>query len=208
MHRLRWVLSVVLVAVGLLGTAILHQLHEGALATEACDAALARGDLRAAIDAAHDAAEAAAPGSPYPERGFVRLESIARAAEARTDDATATAAWRAMRAAAAATRWLGPTSARFALANEALARLAWRDRAGAARTGDPDEHRRAIVEPLARDEAPAAGTFLLLGAGTLAFFVGAARLCVLPAFTLRAAARWAGLAAAGLLLCVVACLRG
>ncbi len=66
------------------------------------DAAATRGDFATAIARARDAAEAAAPGSPYPRDGYARLEAIARDAEAKRDERRAVAAWGAMRAAATA----------------------------------------------------------------------------------------------------------
>jgi hypothetical protein len=168
-----------LVVLGVLATAAVHELRAGARAIAASDAASTHGDSRAAIDAAHDAAEAAMPGSPYPEQGYARLAAIARAAEMQRDDATATAAWRATRAAALATNSMGSSSlaaAHLAEANDALAAIAWRTRTGAARTGDPDEYQRAIVVPLAFDDRPSSVTFLLLGVGAVVFLAAVIRL--------------------------------
>jgi hypothetical protein len=71
---------------------------------EAADRAAAAADWLEAIAHARAAAEAVAPGSPWPERACGRLESIGRDAEARGDQATALLAYGALRSAAIATR--------------------------------------------------------------------------------------------------------
>jgi hypothetical protein len=93
-----------LVIAGVLGTAGARETSAGATELAAADAAAARGDWVDAIAHARAAAEAAAPASPWPERGFRRLESIGDDATARGDEPTARLAFAAMRTAALETR--------------------------------------------------------------------------------------------------------
>ena len=97
-----------LVLFAALGTALVvvggRQLLAGERAMAKSDAALEHGDVRGAIFAAREAAEALLPGSPFPGRGYARLGQIAHDAEARGDDAIAALAWRSARAAAVETR--------------------------------------------------------------------------------------------------------
>jgi hypothetical protein len=88
----------------LLGVAGAHVWSVGADAMRASDALLAQGKPRQAAVLARRAAEAVVPGSPYPARGYARLEALAMAAklEGKPDDDAF--ARRAMRAAAVATR--------------------------------------------------------------------------------------------------------
>jgi len=102
-----------------------RQMQRGQAEVDLADAAAQKSDWPMAIAHARAAAEALAPGSPWPERGWLRLEAIGHDAEARGDDETALLDYGAMRAAAMATR--GPLSAwarRRALAEEGLARVA------------------------------------------------------------------------------------
>ncbi len=64
------------------------------------DEALARGDHRAAVVLAERAAQARFPGSPYPERGYERLFSIADDRAKQADDEGEKAALRAVLVAA------------------------------------------------------------------------------------------------------------
>jgi hypothetical protein len=133
-----------------------RQLSLGSRALLDCDVALERDDERAAIAHARAAAEAVLPGSPYPARGYERLDRIARAAEGRGDDLTAMAAWRAMRAASTETRGLLVGSAEWrARADEGIARAATRS----APPPDPS----VLAELLARDDSPSSGALALVG---------------------------------------------
>ncbi len=76
----------------------------GARELAAADADAARGDWPGAIAHARAAAEALAPASPWPDRGFRRLDSIGRDARARGDASTARLAYAAMMTAALETR--------------------------------------------------------------------------------------------------------
>jgi hypothetical protein len=184
-----------------------HEFTLGAAALAECDVATAQGDVPRAIDAARAAAEAVAPASPYPARGYARLVAIAGAAEARGDDATANAAWRSVRAAALATRTLARTPAYLVLAEEGLARVAWHARTGAVE-GDLEAFRAAMLGRLAQDDVPAGWTFVLLGAGAAAFFGGVLAMLVAEGGSRRAVATRAAVAVAGLAMALVACLRG
>jgi hypothetical protein len=96
--QLTWLAAVVVVAV--LGVAAAREASTGASELAAAEAAAAHGDWPEAIGHARAAAEAVAPASPWPDRGFRRLESIGRDATARGDEPTARLAYAAMRTAA------------------------------------------------------------------------------------------------------------
>ena len=97
----------------------------GRAAVASADAAAARSDWREAIAQARAAAEALAPGSPWPERGLRRLEAVGHDAEARGDDPIALLAYGAMRTAAIETRAPGTWSDRWRQsAEEGLVRVA------------------------------------------------------------------------------------
>jgi hypothetical protein len=108
----------------LLGVAVQSQWSLGARAMRDSELALAQGRWRNSAEAARLAAEAAAPRSPYPARGYARLAAIAKVSESagRTDDAAF--AWRAMRSAAMATWPAEGTRAEVALADEGILRVA------------------------------------------------------------------------------------
>ncbi|MDB4993763.1 MAG: hypothetical protein JWM74_1195 [Myxococcaceae bacterium] len=195
--------------------AIASRVSAGSSAIAASDRALAAGDRVLAIEEARAAAEAVAPGSPYPARGYTRLDAIAREAEARDDDDTAAAAWRAMRTAAIGTRGLGVPDETTTLerANAGIARTATRVR-GAARADLPREvpgvaspGERRILDALARDETPPVRVFLMLGAGAILFFAVIARLLVLASFAWKEARLAATASAVGLVLVVLALVR-
>lgn len=162
----------------LAGIATARELGIGAQAVVNSDAAAARGDLATATARARDAAEAVAPGSPYPRAGYVRLQAIAQAAEARTDPRAAIGAWGAMRAAATATS--GPlvaTNQWRALADDGLVHAASAGPAGAA-PGEVHANEATLRAALAREDAPPAGLLALLGTGALAFFAGCGRIAL------------------------------
>jgi hypothetical protein len=198
----------ILVVFGVLATFTVREISMGARAIDDADAALARGDTRGAIAAARAAAEAVVPGSPYPARGYERLEGLARDAEGRGDDATALAAWQAMHAAALATEGPGVRTAAWRTeADEGIARV------GSAHTGKPEPGRPSAEDLLAslqRSDIPTTGTFALLAAGAAAFFGGLVRLAWLAGKSgWRARARLpAVVMALGLVAYAFACWRG
>lgn len=210
-QRSAWVygraLAAVLALVCLVaGVAAARQLGVGKEALIDSDAAAARGDLVGALARAREAAEAVAPGSPYPKQGYARLESIARGAEARGDERTAVAAWGAMRAAAAATNAAGDeANAWTQLADDGLARSGSRplvpgrpagDNAWASQSGEIHASEPLLRASLARDDLPSTLVLTLLGAGALAFFAGCARLAVTARDRAALRREWMALAAA------------
>lgn len=175
--------------VGLVGVALIafaggaHELTVGARAMRESDEAFARGDIPTAIVRAHAAAEAMVPTSPYPARGYARLDTIARDAEARGDDASAASAWRAMRSAAKATRtsepWLERANrgivragARAARSPEDVSRCVGSTSA----TCDPSAIEKRIGDALVEDDTPGTPTFLLVGFASIFFFFGVTHL--------------------------------
>lgn len=147
------------ILLAVLGGGIQRAWSLGAAAMTASDSAMATLDRRGAIRAAHAAAQASAPFSPYPERGYTRLIEIARAAEGAGDAATAAIAWRSVRSAGlSAPGLLGP-SAHLDEASHALAALA---------AHAPGE----TAGPLPDDPTPPRYVFLLLTLGTAAVVGG------------------------------------
>jgi hypothetical protein len=184
-----------------------REVRIGARAMSDSDAALAHHDAPAALEAAHDAAEAYAPGNPYARAGFARLETIARDAEAHGDERTATAAWGAMRAAATATSGLFVSTESWrAMADDGVAHFSAHPNDVPAETRAPESVIRAS---LARDDVPSSVALLVLASGALAFFAGALRLAFaahdLPALRREPFALAA--AVGGLALYILACLR-
>jgi hypothetical protein len=174
----RRILAVALVTLLALGIAWAGRASEGRRAVVDADAALARGDLVEAVLFARIAAEARCPGCGAPDEGFTRLEKIARDAEARGDDTTAFAAWRAARAAILATAVTSTSSPRRAHADAELARFAHRiDAAAVAAGANPtaaasEERLRAV---LGETDLPGGATFALIGLGGLVFLAAGAR---------------------------------
>jgi hypothetical protein len=113
------------VVLAILAVATGRETALGRAELEAADRATAAADWLEAISHARAAAQAVAPGSPWPERACVRLEAIGRDAETRGDQTTALLAYGALRSAAIATRvppfGSGPWRDR---ADEGLARVA------------------------------------------------------------------------------------
>jgi hypothetical protein len=155
------------------------------------------------------AAEARAPGSPYPEMGYARLASIARSAEAQGDWRTAQAAWRGVRAAALATRAAGGANPHLAPANEALVRLATLPQAAAGRTEtEPAVPALRLAESLARDPMPPTWVLVLLAAGAAMFVVAGLRLAMVRRLTDAEGRVSLALGALGLGLYLAACMFG
>ncbi len=108
-----------------LSVVVARETSTGENEVAAADANMAKGNWPDAISHARAAAEAMTPGSPWPERGLRRLESIGRDATARGDESTARLAYAAMRTAALETRSLGSDRSDWvARADEGLSRLA------------------------------------------------------------------------------------
>jgi hypothetical protein len=162
-----------LVAVAVIGVVTAREVAMAQAEVVAADAASQRSDWGDAIVNARAAAEAVAPGNPWPERGRQRLEAIGHDAEARGDDATALLAYGAMRAAALATR--GPGSGGDGWrrkAEEGLARVASARRDVAA----PQADAGVMLDALHDTEPPATWTLVLLAGSGLGMLGGLARL--------------------------------
>jgi hypothetical protein len=156
-------------------TAVLtgRELAVGQAEVTAADAAAARSDWGEAVVHARAAAEALVPGSPWPARGWGRLEAIGHDAEARGDDATAMLAYGAMRSAALATRAPGSGSDRWRTkAEDALARVASYRR----EVGAPPAPAASMLDALRETEPPATGTLALLALAGVAMLGGLGRL--------------------------------
>ena len=191
------VLGIALVTLGMTWRA---RVAEGRKAIADADAALGRGDLIDAVLAARIAAEARCPGCTAPDEGFARLERIAREAEARGDDTTAFAAWRAERAALLATATMSTSSERRRHADAEVARFGHRIdaaavAAGASPTAAATEER--LRATLTESDVPGGFTYALIGLGGVVFLVAASR------FATHARRRTdLGFAAAGLAVAV------
>lgn len=113
------------VVCALLVSASLHVYTRGRDAMTASDAAMAKGDVRAAVAQAKEAAESRLPFSPWSAKGLERLSFIAEDAEAKGDLESATMALRALQAACTATT-IGSPAPCAAQARQALERIAAR----------------------------------------------------------------------------------
>jgi hypothetical protein len=197
--------AVAALAVAMLATAWIGRIREGHRALADCDSALLRGDAVEAILFARAAAQARCPLCESPDLGYARLYAIAKEAEGRGDNATAIAAWRAVRTATITASVLDASPPRRERADVEIARLGHRiDAAAAAAGGTPtpaatEEHLRSA---LATSSVPSGATFVLLAFGGVAFFFGAARFAFRRGARadLATAAAGAALAASGVLL--------
>ena len=148
--------------------------REGSLAQReatAADAASAKSDWFDAIGHARAAAEALVPGSPWPERGFRRLEAIGHDAEARGDLETALLAYGAMRTASLATRSLVSLNEGWRTrAESGLARVA----AVHPEVTGPRVSAQSMFDALERGESPGQASFAAWSASALAAFAGLA----------------------------------
>jgi hypothetical protein len=162
-----------LVVVAATATLTARELAVGQAEVTAADAAASRSEWGDAIVHARAAAEALVPGSPWPARGWERLEAIGHDAEARGDDATAMLAYGAMRSAALATRAPGSGRDRWrSKADESLARVA----AYRKEVGGPVASATSMLDALRDNEPPPTGTVALLGLAGVAMLGGLARL--------------------------------
>ena len=162
-----------LVVIAAVAVLTVRELAVGQAEVTAADDAAARSDWGEAIGHARAAAEALVPGSPWPARGWGRLEAIGHDAEARGDDATAMLAYGAMRSAALATRAPGSGSDRWRTkAEEALSRVA----AYRKEVGSPPTPAASMLDALRETEPPPTATLVLLAAAGVAMLAGLARL--------------------------------
>jgi len=160
------------VVVGVLAVATVCEVSTGRAEIAAADQATGKADWAGAIVHARAAAQAYVPGSPWPERGVLRLEAIARAAETRADRDTALLAYGAIRTAALSTQALGWSASRWRLASEeGLSRLD-----APADVSRPREASSAIRDALRRDEMPHTWSLGAAAASVVAMLAGLARL--------------------------------
>lgn len=162
-----------MVVVAVVAILTVRQVAIGRAEVAMADAATSKSDWAEAIAHARAAAEAMAPGSPWPERGWLRLEAIGHDAEARGDDETALLAYGAMRAAALATK--GPGAGwqrRRKQADEGLARVtaSRRDPTGPRVTGD------SMLDALRIEDTAPTWLLLALAAAAAAMIGGLGRL--------------------------------
>jgi hypothetical protein len=143
----------------------------------AAQAAAARSDWPEAIARARAAAEAFVPGSPWPDRGRLRLEAIGADAEARGDDETALLAYGALRTAALATRTaIGSLSSSDRWRTTAESGLA---RVAASHSGPvapPRPSADSMLNDLRDEQPPGPWTLSLLAAASVAVIGALARL--------------------------------
>lgn len=162
----RWRRPAALIALALfttLGVLTARELTIGRDAIGAADDAAARSDWREAVAQARTAAEALAPGSPWPERGLRRLEAVGHDAEARGDDATALLAYGAIRTAALETRAPGTWSDRWRhTAEEGVVRVA------TASKDAPRPRPGAVLQALQSDSPPSPWRLVVLSLSALA----------------------------------------
>lgn len=172
-----------MVVVAVVAIVTVRQVATGRAEVAMADEAAGKSDWAEAIAHARAAAEALAPGSPWPERGWLRLEAIGHDAEARGDDETALLAYGAMRAAALAIK--GPGSGwqrRRDQADEGLARVAasLRDPTG------PKVTAESMLDALRTDDTPPTWGLLTLAAAAIAMIGGLGRLAWLGPEAARA----------------------
>jgi hypothetical protein len=168
----------VLVVLAVLAVATARELTIGRDELAAADAAAEKSDWLETIGHARAAAEALVPGSPWPERGFRRLEAVGHDAEVRGDDETALLAYGAIRTAALATRAIGWSGDRWRMAAEGgLARVA----AARKDSSAPRVTAEAMLEALRKSETPATSTLAALAASAFAMVTGFARLALFGA---------------------------
>ncbi|MDB4935451.1 MAG: hypothetical protein JWP87_2423 [Labilithrix sp.] len=204
MIRTRAVLAPLAIAalVAIVAIAWAGRVSEGRKALVEADAALARGDLTDAILASRIAAEARCPGCTAPDEGYAKLAKIAEDAEARGDDVTAFAAWRATRAALLATAVTTTSSAQRTHADIEIARFAHRIDAAAVAAGatpTPAAAEERVRATLTETDVPGGETYALVGLGAVVFLAASARFALVKA---RRSGVDLALAAAGALTAV------
>jgi hypothetical protein len=163
--------ALVLVVVVVAATS--RELAVGRAAIAAADAAAARSDWPEVVLQARTAAEALAPGSPWYEGGFRRLEAVGHDAEARGDDATALLAYGAMRTAALETRAPGHAGDHWrAIADEGLVRVA------ASSKDAPKARTDFVAAALHQDASPSTWRLAVLAVSAMATFGALASLAL------------------------------
>jgi hypothetical protein len=183
MKRAQAVACATLVVASVVSIVTAREWAEGAEEVAAADAAATRSDWAEAITHARGAAEALAPGSPWPRRGWLRLRAVGHDAEARGDDATALAAYSAMRAAALATEGIGAGVEIWrAEAEQGIARVA-----GSQMGLGPHVSAESTLAALRSSETPGTMTLAALSFASMAVLGGLGWLVVAGQGTTRAA---------------------
>jgi hypothetical protein len=175
---LKGALPALFVAVVVLVVAWLGRASDGRKSLRESDAAMIRGDRIDAIVYARAAAEARCPWCSAPELGYSKLYAIAREAESKADDATAIAAWRAVRVASLSATWFEPSESRRDRADTEIARLGHRIdalNAAAGGTASPAATEEKLKAVLAPNPLPSTWVFVVLSVGGVLLLVGAMR---------------------------------
>ena len=166
-----------LAIVGVLAVASVHEVSIGSAEVAAADRAATQLDWAQAIVHARAAAQAYVPGSPWPELGERRLETIGRAAESRGDRDTALLAYGAIRTAALSTRAVGWSGSRWRLAGEeGLSRIASAGPSTETNGPRPSEASAAMREALQHDDMLQTWSLSAAAASVVAMLAGLARL--------------------------------
>ncbi len=180
-RRRKLITGAVVVAV-CFGAVVVRAVWDGRAALSTGDAALAAGNTDEAVRWWRRAARWYVPGAPHVDSAYQRLQTLATQAEARSDVATALAAWRGIRSSILATRSLWtPHEELLEPANQRIAAL-MATLEGPSADPQASEVERAAwhYRLLARDESPAVGWVVVALIGFAAWIGGAI------AFALRA----------------------
>ena len=167
MRRLAVILAIVLAGFGALAIRVVIE-GRGALADG--DAALASGNGAEAIRAFEASARWYLPLAPHVDEAYDRLRALTRS----EDPGVALTAWRAIRSAARATRWLMAShGGELEAADAEIAKLAARD-AEAAPAGGPTTAAREAwhLGRLARDPRPRPGAAGAAALGIVVWLTG------------------------------------
>jgi hypothetical protein len=176
-EHLRFVAIAGLVLLVLVAAMIARRV-EGDRALAASQAALARSDVGEAVVQARVAAAAHCAICPASELGYARLYAIAKEAEARADDRTAVAAWRAVRASTLATTVLDRETSRRLRADQEIARLEHRIDVASAAAGaapSPAASEERLRAALAQEDTPPPALHVVLAIAAMLFLAGAVR---------------------------------
>ena len=165
-------LAALAVAVGL-GVIVTRVFWDGRQALRAGDAAMQKQDTTEALVEWRRAARWYAPGAPHVVAAYGRMEELARAAEARGEDALALEAWRGIRSSSLATRsFYTPFADKLDAANQRIAELMARQEVAADKGKDLAERRALHLGFLERDDAPSLGWSALALLGFAAWVGG------------------------------------
>jgi hypothetical protein len=165
-RRLLVILAIVLAGLGALAIRVVIE-GRGALADG--DAALASGNSAEAIRAFEASARWYLPLAPHVDEAYDRLRGLTRS----EDPGVAVTAWRAIRSAARATRWLvTPHAEDLEAADVELAKLAARDLLAAPSGPTADQREIWHRARLARDPRPRPGAAAAAAFGIVLWLTG------------------------------------